>query len=447
MYVDVVQTEGQPGPNKRLTPDPLRLSAQQLHARIEKLSSEIELQKELLKTLEREKLLVQRQLNAVLDPVARLPVEISSEIFLRSLSPFPKPNPRHSPILLLNICNAWTNIALSTPALWTAIAIVFPCGPRFKELLNIWLHRAGNRPLSISLRGETEDADIADAVVEIVCQHGHKLRHLQISEGNEDYEMIRYSEVDHFGGTTPGPFPLLKTLAFRCSSGRSFSGPEIFVFLRLAPNLVECRFHNVDPVYCGDDMEGKLTLSSLRCLIFGPDAGNPDSDDAILNYLILPGLKSLAIPLRYLSTYDLFAFLERSSPPLQELIVGEALKPDESDELHRCLTLVPTVTRFEIWWPDPNIVVDLFAALADSASLLPNLRYLTIHHVDESDISDSSSEIFIRALSARRTQLQVVRLILDDRPPPVDLLDALRELVADGMEIHIGTEERNYIVA
>ncbi|KAJ7328941.1 hypothetical protein DFH08DRAFT_1084414 [Mycena albidolilacea] len=74
-----------------------------LRPRIEELSSEILLQKELLKKLEHDKILVKRELNAVADPVARLPLELSSEIFLQSLDPLPKPQPRarHAPMLLL----------------------------------------------------------------------------------------------------------------------------------------------------------------------------------------------------------------------------------------------------------------------------------------------------------------------------------------------------------
>ncbi|KAJ7853706.1 hypothetical protein B0H14DRAFT_3653704, partial [Mycena olivaceomarginata] len=93
--------------------------------RIAKLDTEIESQKELLKKLERDKSLAQRQLNAARDPVARLPLEISSEIFVQSLAPFPEPGALHAP-MLRNICNAWSDIALSTPELWAAIHINFP---------------------------------------------------------------------------------------------------------------------------------------------------------------------------------------------------------------------------------------------------------------------------------------------------------------------------------
>ncbi|KAJ6558245.1 hypothetical protein B0H19DRAFT_850581, partial [Mycena capillaripes] len=82
----------------------------------------------------------------------RLPLEISSEIFLQCLPPFPAHGVVHpSGMLFLNVCNFWSDIALSTPAPWANIYIVFPCAEGFKKVLPIWLQRAGNRPLSISL--------------------------------------------------------------------------------------------------------------------------------------------------------------------------------------------------------------------------------------------------------------------------------------------------------
>ncbi|KAJ6477608.1 hypothetical protein C8R45DRAFT_779783, partial [Mycena sanguinolenta] len=88
------------------------------------LDGEIKLQKKLLKKLEEDRILALRQLNTALDPVARLPLEISSEIFLQSLTPSPT-GKQDVPIALLRICNAWTNIALSTPRLWTTVRIHF----------------------------------------------------------------------------------------------------------------------------------------------------------------------------------------------------------------------------------------------------------------------------------------------------------------------------------
>ncbi|KAJ7506889.1 hypothetical protein B0H11DRAFT_1679548, partial [Mycena galericulata] len=86
--------------------------------RIEQLSSEITRQREILRDLESAKSAAQGELNAIFDPVSRLPVEISSDIMLRCLPVTPKPDPLAPPMLFTNICRAWSNIALSTPSLW-----------------------------------------------------------------------------------------------------------------------------------------------------------------------------------------------------------------------------------------------------------------------------------------------------------------------------------------
>lgn len=113
------------------------MSVQELRARIEEISSEIHLQPQFSKKLEHDKSLIQRQLNDVVDPVSRLPLEVSSKIFLRCLPPLERsesgyrhivrvPNAAHAPVLLLNVCNSWNDIALATPALWAAINSGFP---------------------------------------------------------------------------------------------------------------------------------------------------------------------------------------------------------------------------------------------------------------------------------------------------------------------------------
>ncbi|KAJ7302081.1 hypothetical protein DFH08DRAFT_906008 [Mycena albidolilacea] len=131
-----------------------------LRARIEEISSEIDLQKELLRKLERDRSVAQRQLNSVVDPVARLPLEISSEIFLQYLDLFSTAEERGARQLLLNICNTWTTIALSSPALWSTIEIQFPGQPRgLPIVLPMWFERAANRPVSLFLYGDLSILD------------------------------------------------------------------------------------------------------------------------------------------------------------------------------------------------------------------------------------------------------------------------------------------------
>ncbi|KAJ7229651.1 hypothetical protein C8J57DRAFT_1583039, partial [Mycena rebaudengoi] len=97
-----------------------------LRKRIGELASSIALQRKVPDDLERSRADTQHQLNTLLDPIARLPLEISSDIFLHCLPEVCRPNARTAPMLFLNVCATWAEIALSTPALWATIHVDFP---------------------------------------------------------------------------------------------------------------------------------------------------------------------------------------------------------------------------------------------------------------------------------------------------------------------------------
>ncbi|KAJ7204619.1 hypothetical protein C8J57DRAFT_1100717, partial [Mycena rebaudengoi] len=97
-----------------------------LRKRLGELASSITLQKKVLHDLEHSRAATRRQLNTILDPIARLPLEITSDIFMRCLPEVCRPNARTAPILFLNVCATWAEIALSTPALWATIHVDFP---------------------------------------------------------------------------------------------------------------------------------------------------------------------------------------------------------------------------------------------------------------------------------------------------------------------------------
>jgi hypothetical protein len=410
------------------------MSVQELRARIDKLSIEILyiLQGELRRKLEKDRSLVQQQLNAVMDPVARLPLELSSEIFLYCLPPRPKPAAHNVPMLLLKICSAWTSIALSTPALWAAMELVFPCAEGFEEGVAAWLRRACNRPLSVSLRGPLDGG-----VAPLIRQYGERLKHLEIFDDDEYEYDGEVPTIDLMGGISFGPLPLLGTLKMGAfGNGREFSGTQILDLLRSAPNLTEASCRNVNFTYMYSVVPGeKIVLPALRRLIFRESAEWQDSDNGTLRYLSLPALETLSS----LADDSFFPFLKHSSPPLQELnlVCGESGFP-----IAESLRLVPALTRFTLVWPRARLVAESLAALGESPSpLVPNLHSLTIF-LHSPNIIDSSWKTLLRALSARRNQLQAVHIELEYASPDwefgPDIRAEFRQLVADGMQVYVG---------
>ncbi|KAJ7902857.1 hypothetical protein B0H14DRAFT_3708329 [Mycena olivaceomarginata] len=393
--------------------------AEQLRARIGNLETEIDLQKRLLRKLEDDKRLAQRQLNAVLDPVARLPLEISSEIFVQSLAPFPKPGALHTPMLLLGICSAWTDIALATPALWVAIDITFPCAPGLKELLPIWFERAHNRSLSVSLRGPL-DQD----VLSVIWGHGQQLQYFEMNEGRGD---TRGGIWRLWEGCSPGPLPSLQTLAIRGWNGDyTFSFRQISELLHMSPNLTECILCGLEIIDDAEAAKADIVLPKLRQLYFGEiDNLNP-FNKVVLDCLSLPRLELLSASLPgEEASDDLLSFLKRNS---------------NVENLHRFLRLVPDLRRLKVWCPACRLMEELFAMLAESPSLVPRLNALVIHN--PRSFSGSFWTALPRTLAARRTQLHIFRLEVPDplsasEMPAPSHIDAFRELAVGGTRVHI----------
>ncbi|KAJ6477555.1 hypothetical protein C8R45DRAFT_1101876 [Mycena sanguinolenta] len=425
------------------------MSVEELRARIVTLDSEIERQrseKNPLEKLEKDKIFALRQLNAALDPVARLPVEISSEIFLCSLAAIP--GKQDVPTGLLRVCSFWTDIALATPALWTSVRIRFPCGDDVAEVLPIWFRRARSRPISMSISLCGSSSNWNRHVSDVLWRHGGQFKHLEIFDDDGFVPDDESCTIDLFGDTTSVCLLSLQTLAIHCQhQRRGYFESQIFALLRGAPNIVEVIFDNMRAV---DDPDARvLVVPTLRRLTFG--GPTTDTDDFIFHYLALPSLETLFLPLCYISGDELVACVQRSASPLRDLTLGCQFRTIGLSHmhLHKCLSLTSSLVRFTMWLPHSDVATELFTALANSASLLPNLHDLTIHILDTArsppDISDVSWRSLVRALSTRRMeQVHIVPIAVS---PPMDVLTSLRELVAHGATIYIGTEDLNVVVA
>ncbi|KAJ7490736.1 hypothetical protein FB451DRAFT_1220921 [Mycena latifolia] len=383
--------------------------------------------------------------------MAQLPVEISSEIFMCYLSEdsIPAPDPAAAPMLLTRVCRSWSKLAVSTPSLWAAVHIQTPRADGFDKILELWLSRARSRPLSISLYGHLQlDAGIRLAV----RQNARQVQTLKfyLPSGSQLKELA-------------APFPSLKTLILGRSDDEelqeeefhSYDANECVEMLRAAPDLVHCTFNGI--YHYVDDFadfpsppDSELTHSNLKHLVLGDTA--EVSSARILRSLTLPALESLTISELTISPEDLLAFLNRSSPPLESLKIQISEMHDWSAGLvDGVFQLLPGLTDLylEFWGAEYRVFFNMLPP--NLSQFLPHLSNFTI---TGARLDRLQYEKLVSLLSAWRTsrqsQMQTFELSWWERGPhtvtvDADILVALRQLVADGMENHIGPRETNYV--
>ncbi|KAJ7704963.1 hypothetical protein B0H17DRAFT_1193450 [Mycena rosella] len=402
----------------------VKMTIADLRIRLQDISSAIAQQKEILRALEQDKSDVQRELNGNFDPMAQLPLEISSDIFMHCLPETPGLDPATAPIFFLNICHAWSNIALATPALWSAIYMKSPRTETFEQRFMTWIQRASGLPISLALRGSLDQHVQAS-----VKQHTHRLHHLELYINSDD-------DLKHIAAAA---FPHLKTLKIEGPFyRRGQRNPDTYIsILCAAPSLVECEFIKMYylPAFHGTQPK-RLTHASLQHLRLAKPHWKHHSETVesaqILRYLTLPALQTLILPLfDRVPARAFLSFLEHSSPPLQSL----CMNPDGPG-------------TFATISPNPLHFLDV--VLAPDPGFLPNLRSLTILSKSGPHFpyGDLISLLVARRASHHAQPLQAFHLDFKDgiiRAPHADVLSALRQLVDDGMIIRVGPEERNLI--
>ncbi|KAJ7506883.1 hypothetical protein B0H11DRAFT_2323538, partial [Mycena galericulata] len=411
--------------------------AEDLRKRIKEISSTITHHREILRDLEKQKSSLQGELNSIRDPMARLPLEISSNIFMQCLSTtntITLPNPRGPPMVFVQICQSWRNIALSTPSLWTSIRVERP-STKFVKFLEIWLERARNLPLSIVLFESLDYDSIQELVVE---QRAGQLRHLEIAPLFVSLETLK---VGHAGSE------------YKYDGTRddwvSPRGHQLCVdLLRATPNLLEYHIsdmysyvHVSYPSWHGFQ---PLTHSSLRQLYLGGDTADNRNSSVIIKHLTLSALQTLRISYFDISLGDLESLLTRSSASLRSLDIQDDIPDLVGVE---CCRLVPGITNLKILFESQpaGFTGKFFESLARTDEFLPNLRHLSISR-NSGFFNRSQFEHVLTILSARRGQLQSFRLVfLHQKAEPfdADILFQLRQFVESGMRIHIG--HRPYI--
>ncbi|KAJ7625775.1 hypothetical protein FB45DRAFT_1060405 [Roridomyces roridus] len=357
--------------------------AQELYKRIEELSETIERQKDVLRSLERQRSDAQGELNAILDPMARLPLEISSDILLESLL---STRSMKSSTVLLGVCRRWSEIALATPSLWTHI-----CNNglpnRFRGLVEMWLPRSQDYPLVLSLHG-MDLAPFTD-LIHGMGDHARRIQNLQLVQPGMGF----HKSLECAPETPLIPLPWLQSLSVEGPAKEmEFSVNSWYYVLRSLPNLVSGGFK-------GSILGGNQSCeipSSLQHLYLG-EPTEWDRASGALRQLTLPSLRTLHISISYepqRCVSHLREFLIRSSPPLRSLYLGLPLGRMSTPALFRILS---------------------------EADILPELAYLGVRAWPW--IVEDGADPILEVLRDRRPTLRSFHLAIDQRWPDYEALE------------------------
>ncbi|KAJ7621948.1 hypothetical protein DFH06DRAFT_1232301 [Mycena polygramma] len=396
-----------------------------LRARIDELSSDIKRHEEILQNLRKSKSDAQCELNAILDPMARLPLEILSEILALCVPNLPRPSRVEAPLAFLRVSRAWKTVALSSAPLWTALLIRSPWNDELPSGADRWLARARGLPLSLHVEGTV------DTVIQaLVRKYASRLQDLEIYCGR--------------GMQNPTAlYTSLKTLTMRhrysTEKNRTYPRSPCLRMLHNSRNLVECTFDGSDCCLHDAPPAQPLELPSLKYLNLINSIGE------ILVHLTLPALESIQLTSRRLRFDTFRAFMSRSLPPLQSLFIRW---PGYTEMQDICLPL-SGLSELSLQGGRSS---DIFKLLARSSpqEFLPNLRQLTVRQMHQSVFNDDYTTL-LTALSARRPSPESclksfsLSLGLEDSGPCLEIVVSLRELVADGMDIRITQAGESFI--
>ncbi|KAJ7186482.1 hypothetical protein C8R46DRAFT_1341889 [Mycena filopes] len=287
-----------------------------------------------------------------------LPPEIVAKIFIAFLPVYPDFPPLSgalSPLFLCRICRRWREIALSTPQLWSAIAIAVGRNPTAHlELLETWLARSGNCPLSFRL----SDAAKRPHHLQTALLHLHRWQYIVLDLPFEqlvlvqgEMPLLREVTLTPPGGSLPLELfqraPRLKSvvlsshlhavlLVLPWAQLTHFEGhligSQIVDVLGNAVNLTHATFYIIMVGSQLASMTGYRSHERLRHMCIRLRiVVNHAPESTLLGRLILPALRTLRADEPCLTTNSitadaLTAFIARSGCTLDELhVVGAAI--------------------------------------------------------------------------------------------------------------------------
>ncbi|KAJ7087236.1 hypothetical protein B0H15DRAFT_781625 [Mycena belliarum] len=370
------------------------------------------------------------------------PVELRVEIFLHFCEMYcPIGEATEGPLVLLQVCRSWKELALQTPQLWNSFALVIrPVhGPKKCEFLisamKEWINRSRNLPLSFKLHYPVFDATCAK-LIQTILPASARWRDVALYAPStslfplweapaNSFPSLRAFRVEAVGHCH---FPLAD-LRFNWAQitdldlfGIPFSTlDECLQILKGAASLKRCSMHAAC-ILSSNDVERIVlpTLEHFQLTVYGGDngavlLGQPEERLlAFLCNLCTPRLISLKIgwsvrrgPLRPYYWSDCHArfvdFLRKSGDHLEALHL-ECL-PFSTPQVLQCLQVVPRLRHvdFSLSQADREhdfIDDELLLALTQQpgcTGLLPRLQSIRL----ESHGDAFSNPVLLRFIASR----------------------------------------------
>ncbi|KAJ7154228.1 hypothetical protein C8R46DRAFT_1227834 [Mycena filopes] len=420
--------------------------------------------------------------------ILALPLETLAEIFLHSLpyDEFIIADLSSAPLVLCQVCQRWREVALSTPRLWSSLALEMQLAKKRKgyvELYQDWLSRARSTPLSLALL-DADDDDAAPGnvipLLQTVARLSPQWQNVDVDLGVAVARFLKFSSGKH---CIDPVFPLLENLSIAGHTTTALSDLSIsfcnapklraivapvyhtvramrfpwaqittvrtgdillghcLEILGNAPRLVSCTFEVRDDgsalptsIISLPDLES-LTLAGMLVL----DAGRIPL--AVLACIQTPALKNLTLQFSYFygshawnQPWDItpfLSFLSRSSA---------SNRP-------------PSVVHLRL---EPLRIVDratLFAQLTGVPDFLPKLETLDLFSSIHTGVTLVDPALIVKMLCWRWAGVGITRLRsfqMAQTPSLVGLETTTtddpecRRLEAEGMILYCGVERETF---
>jgi hypothetical protein len=190
----------------------------EIRAQIADMDSHILAPEKSLSTAHRRWQNLHTRLNGYKYPILSIPTEITSIIFGHFLPDYPTRPQLTGPVslaILGQICQKWRDIALNSPRLWRTMQLQLGATSFSNALLHLlqtWLGRSGNLPLSICLEyGPAKyphaEASLLPHFVRAILSHSKRWEYIRLALPDAVFTLI---------GDSANDFPLLRHFDLAC---------------------------------------------------------------------------------------------------------------------------------------------------------------------------------------------------------------------------------------